>query len=100
MQYRPEQLAAFKESFAARRRRQLIIAIPVIAAMVFVAIASESSRSSLAGIPVRILTTVGLLFVIGALGFSFYNWRCPACNRYLGKTVNPKFCSKCGTTLS
>ena len=100
MQYTREQLSTFKESFTARRRRQLMVAIPVIAVMVVVAVASDGSRSSLAGIPVGILGTVGILFVVGALGYSFYNWRCPACNRYLGKTINPKFCSKCGTPLA
>jgi len=31
--------------------------------------------------------------------FSLYNWRCPACNKYLGKQRSPKYCSKCGVAL-
>jgi hypothetical protein len=35
--------------------------------------------------------------VIPGLGFTFWNWRCPACNSYLGKGAFPRFCPKCGT---
>ena len=42
---------------------------------------------------------VDVVLVAGALIFSFRNWRCPACNRYLGKQYSPKFCSKCGVVL-
>ncbi|TMQ49613.1 MAG: hypothetical protein E6K73_09610 [Candidatus Eisenbacteria bacterium] len=40
-----------------------------------------------------------LVLVAAAVIFSFANWRCPACNGYLGRGINPKFCSKCGTEL-
>jgi hypothetical protein len=43
-----------------------------------------------------ILTTVGLLLIIGALVFSYIYWRCPACNRYLGKGMIPDTCRFCG----
>jgi hypothetical protein len=36
--------------------------------------------------------------IISVLVFSFLNWRCPS-NKYLGKAINPKFCSKCGAQL-
>jgi len=39
------------------------------------------------------------VLVAAAVIFSFANWRCPACNGYLGRGINPKFCSKCGTEL-
>jgi rubrerythrin len=39
------------------------------------------------------------MVVAGALIFSFVNWRCPACTRYLGRGWNPKFCPKCGVQL-
>jgi rRNA maturation endonuclease Nob1 len=31
--------------------------------------------------------------------FSLFNWRCPSCNKYLGKAINAKFCAKCGVQL-
>ena len=44
-----------------------------------------------------------LIYFIAALQrailFSLYNWRCPACSKYLGKQRSPKYCSKCGVAL-
>ena len=31
--------------------------------------------------------------------FSFRNWRCPACNGYLGRSMSMNFCPKCGVEL-
>jgi hypothetical protein len=31
--------------------------------------------------------------------FSFRNWRCPACDKYLGKAIGPRFYAKCGVAL-
>ena len=31
--------------------------------------------------------------------FSFVNWRCPACNKPLGRYGNPRFCFRCGAPL-
>jgi hypothetical protein len=33
---------------------------------------------------------------LGALAFSFYNWRCPSCGKHLGRAVDPQTCRKCG----
>jgi hypothetical protein len=33
---------------------------------------------------------------LGALAFSFFNWRCPACGKHLGRGVDPQSCKKCG----
>lgn len=41
-----------------------------------------------------------LLLLAGAAAiFSFRNWRCPASDRYLGKQMSLRFCSKCGVVL-
>jgi hypothetical protein len=40
-----------------------------------------------------------VLPVAAALAFSFYNWRCPACKAYLGRSWNPKHCQHCGIEL-
>lgn len=52
---------------------------------------SQLAGSGMAGVMVVV--------VICAVTFSFQNWRCPACNRYLGKVMNPQFCSGCGAPL-
>ncbi len=32
-------------------------------------------------------------------GFSAFNWRCPSCNKYLGRNINSRICKKCGSRL-
>lgn len=39
------------------------------------------------------------LLIVGFIGFSAVNWRCPACNEYLGAGINPPRCRKCGAPL-
>ena len=31
--------------------------------------------------------------------FSAINWRCPSCNKNIGRLINPKYCTKCGVEL-
>ncbi len=99
MPYTSEQETEFKSQFAARRKRQIILAVPLFAAIIAVALVSDSDRQEFLGISSAAWGVVFLVFVAGALIFSFRNWRCPACDRYLGKQMNPKFCSKCGVVL-
>lgn len=99
MSYTAQQEDEFKRLFAAKRRRQLIVAIPFIAATLVIVMARGGERMDLLGVPAVIWGPVLAAFVVGALVFSFKNWRCPACNGYLGKTFNPKYCSRCGVEL-
>jgi hypothetical protein len=32
-------------------------------------------------------------------GFTAINWRCPSCNKYLGKDINKRACRHCKTRL-
>ena len=100
MEYTEEQKATFKQQFAERRKRQIILAIPLVALVVgFAVFADERSPAALPGIPASMVAPVFFAVVVGALIFSFRNWRCPACDKYLGKGVSPRFCPKCGVAL-
>ena len=45
----------------------------------------------------RTIVVAGICVVtLGALAFSFYNWRCPSCGKHLGRAVDPQTCRKCG----
>jgi hypothetical protein len=33
------------------------------------------------------------------IGFSYVNWRCPSCNKYLGSNIHRQTCKKCGSRL-
>ena len=40
-----------------------------------------------------------VVFIAAFIGFSAVNWRCPACNKYLGPDINRRICRKCRTRL-
>src|SRR5262245_62169966 len=100
MEYTQEQLTGFRTAFAQRRKRQIILIFPVLAVLIALAMTQDDSGSSLGGIPTPVLASAGIVLILGALAFSLYNWRCPACSVYLGRTISPKFCSRCGVPLS
>ena len=87
------------EAFKRKRARQIMAVAPFVLA--FIALLSvEHNSSSIFGLPRNIVLGIAFALIISILIFSFVNWRCPSCNKYLGKAINPKFCSKCGVQLS
>jgi hypothetical protein len=86
------QKARVREEFATRRKRQLIVTIPIVLLLIGSVLLGERTENT--AYP---LVLIGVVLV--TLVFSFRNWRCPACDGYLGRGINPKFCSKCGAQL-
>jgi fatty acid desaturase len=99
MQYTEQQLEDFKAEFAKRRKRQLLVSLPVVAAILIVAVASENAKVPLFGLPPAVAGAIAFAAILGTLVFSLSNWRCPACNKYLGKGIGPSFCPRCGVPL-
>jgi hypothetical protein len=97
MEYTDGQKASFKQEFAARRKRQLILAVPLLAVFIGFAVLADERNGGL--VPTAVVAPAFLLLVGGAFVFSFRNWRCPACDKYLGKGISPRFCPKCGVAL-
>jgi len=97
--YTHEQEAEFKREFAERRKRQIILAVLLVPVVVAVVLAGDSLERGLLGLPPAVLPVGFLLLVACALIFSLRNWRCPACDRYLGRQLGPRFCPKCGVGL-
>lgn len=86
------------EEFKKKRTRQIMAVGPIILA--FIALLSvEGNPTGIFGLPPSIVLTTSFALIISVLIFSLFNWRCPSCNKYLGKGINPKFCSKCGVQL-
>jgi len=96
-----EQKRNEKESmpeFKALQNRQ-IIAIAVALFLVLLAavlykrpdLLGEFSKSALYGAQI---TIIGSFIVYTAL-----NWRCPSCNKYLGRNLHQLRCRKCRTRL-
>ena len=84
--------------FQKKRTRQFAALAPVVLAFIGL-ISVEGKSVGLFGLSPGMTLGVSFTLIIGVLIFSLLNWRCPACNRYLGKAFNPKFCSKCGVQL-
>ncbi|HET9326685.1 MAG TPA: hypothetical protein VFQ05_07935 [Candidatus Eisenbacteria bacterium] len=100
MEYTPNQLDEFKHEFAVRRKRQLMVAISfVLVIIAFALLARFETDGEMGGVSLGFFFPIFFAVVIGALAFSFRNWRCPACGRYLGRELSPRFCSKCGVAL-
>jgi len=99
MEYTEDQKASFKQEFATRRKRQIILAVPLVAIILGFAVFADERNNAVLGIPVDVAGPVLLVLVGAAVVFSFRNWRCPACDKYLGKGLGPRFCPKCGVPL-
>jgi hypothetical protein len=83
-----------RQAFARRRRNQFIATAPALLAAVGLGVAG-SAAIPLAGT----IQVAAVAVLIGAVAYAFRNWRCPACDSYLGRTLNPRFCPKCGAEL-
>jgi len=98
--YTDQQKAEFKAAFAIKRRRQwLFVLLPAFAAVVIILLLGARTEGMLAGLSAAVWRPVAFAVVLAAVGFSFINWRCPACGRYLGRTFNPAYCARCGIPL-
>ena len=41
-----------------------------------------------------------IVVIVAFIGFTYHNWRCPACNRHLGGDLHRRMCSKCRARLN
>jgi hypothetical protein len=99
MEYVVEQSTKFKQEFATRRKRQILLVVPIVAAMLAFALFQDEAAQTVMGIPMSVMGPVFAVLIVGAIGYSFVNWRCPACRAYLGKRLGPQFCARCGVAL-
>jgi hypothetical protein len=99
VQHTEQQLAAFQAEFARRRRSQIVASIPAVAVAIVMGLADPRRHQATASLPVAIVLPVALVVVLAVVLFSFRNWRCPACDGYLGRSLGPRFCPKCGVAL-
>ena len=87
------------QQFRTIRKRQILAAIPVVLLLLIMIFVEDDPEASFVGIPRNILEIATVVVTVGVVYFSLLNWRCPSCKGYLGKSINPKFCSKCGVQL-
>jgi hypothetical protein len=85
--------------FARRKTRQIIATVPAILAIIPLVMLEGRESTGLLGLPAVAVAGLCIAVFIGVAVFSLKNWRCPACNGYLGKSFSPRFCPKCGAQL-
>lgn len=87
------------EEFRRRRKRQLSVSLPFLLIFIASLWLRDHPEQTPLGMTGNSFVVVFLAAIAGILIFSFKNWRCPACDGYLGKGFNPSFCPKCGAQL-
>jgi preprotein translocase subunit SecD len=87
-----------RAEFAKRQGRQ---SVAVVAAMLLVVVfAMLYARPGWLGPNSRATIFSAQIVVIAAfIGFTYHNWRCPACNRHLGGDLHRHLCRKCRARL-
>lgn len=85
--------------FEKRRRRQLILLVPTVAALLAMFVGSETDFFDRIGIAAGALLPAFFILIAVLVGFSLYNWRCPACRSYLGRSLRIRYCRRCGAQL-
>jgi hypothetical protein len=84
--------------FNRRQSRQIIaIALALFAVLLFAVLYKrpvlfvDLSKATLFGAQIAA--------IVAFMGFSAFNWRCPACGRSLGSDIHRRVCKKCGARL-
>jgi len=97
--YTEAEIMRFRWMFSIRRTRQFLVTLPAIGAAFFMVLLQDERTIVLFGIP-HVAWRVGIFLVlIGLLIFTNWNWRCPACDGGLRRTILPDHCDSCGITF-
>ena len=88
----PEQVI---QTFTRRRLNQKVLNYVAFFGFAFTIITRRYSDPTLTGLPASTELVIGLLVGFGALLYSYFNWRCPACRKFLGIKSKLTACPKC-----
>ena len=95
----PIQVEKNIQEFKRRRKNQLIALIPLVVALLAATLLDHHPKQMPSGFLGKNFGVIFSLYLIALVVFSFRNWRCPACNGYLGRGINPRSCPYCGVQL-
>jgi hypothetical protein len=84
------------EEFRKRRRRQFIYSGCGVALAMLSRVAVSQLGKKAPWLTDEVFVGVFMALVATFLIVSFLNWRCPACDKYIGRSLFPNFCQKCG----
>ena len=94
-----QELMAIMEDYARRRRIQQFVTAALILLLFVVYVAKDRTTFTYFGISAAIVSPILYGLMIAGAVYSGFNWRCPACRKYLGRDFNPRHCRNCGAKL-
>ena len=87
------------QEFKRRNTRQRFFLLSLLIIGIFMIWMEDHPIKLISGVPNLLLTLLLWSLLISLLVFSFTNWRCPGCHRYLLRWLFPDFCERCGIQL-
>ena len=98
VEYTDQQRAGFKDAYAKRLRKQVLMIVLFFALMAPLPFIEDSATFfGLSGAVFGPICFVAI--AIAWMILNGRNWRCPACDNYLGRAFNPERCGSCGIEL-
>jgi hypothetical protein len=86
------------QDFGLRQSRQFLAIAATLFLLLFLALLYK--RPDLFGeFSKDTIFAAQIMLIVTFIGFSAFNWRCPACKKYLGTNINRRICKQCGTRL-
>ena len=99
MRYTDRELAHFRTDFARRRRNQLLATAPALGLALVSGAATGGALPAALGVSTDAMLSGVVGVLVGLVCFAVRNWRCPACDTYLGRALSPRSCGGCGLGL-
>lgn len=90
-----ERIDFCRNEYLRRRRRRNLSLIPFFVAAGLAWIARLSPNGVL-GVPFSIVGPVAWIVVLAVILYRILEWRCPACNGFMGLVDSPRYCPQCG----
>jgi hypothetical protein len=86
------------QDFRLRRLRQIRAIAAAMLLIIFLAVI-YNRPGPFGNLSKNTIFSLQVMVIAAFFGFTSVNWRCPSCNKYLGRNINKQGCRKCGTRL-
>jgi len=84
-----------KNEFRLRKSRQIRAIAAAVLLIVFLAVI-YNRPGPFGSLSKNTISAIQVMVIAAFIGFTSSNWRCPACNKYLGRDISKHGCRKCG----
>ena len=84
------------QDFKVRKSRQIRAIAAALLLIIFLAVI-YNRPGPFGNISKNAIFSIQVMVIAAFIGFTSVNWRCPSCNKYLGRDINKLGCRKCGT---